>query len=170
MGSDLDKLNTISWWVGVIAKIAMVLFVCAIAAICVLMVVAAFNPDLLLDNIPELNTKGEIVLLGAMIITVVAFVIVILYYVNHLFMGIRKNNTPFTDESVKDLKTIAILVLVCAIVAPILSGVAEYVFDVGAEGAISFSPLTLFVAFVFYVLSLVFSYGAALQKESDETL
>jgi len=170
MDGPLEKLNKISWWVELIVKIAMVLLALAIFAVCVMMAVAAFDPDLLLNNIPELNTVGEVMVFGAMLIMMIILALVILYYIHHLFMSIRRNNTPFTDESVKDLKTIAILMLVCAIVTPIVSGAVVYALDIGTAARIDFNPFTLFVAFMVYVLSLVFSYGTALQKESDELL
>ena len=82
----------------------------------------------------------------------VAFVLaqVMLRMVTKLFTRIRESKSPFTEDVVKIIKVLAILL--------------------GLVVGVDNSILGIVVAFVIYTFALIFQYGAELQNQSDETL
>ncbi|AIZ56689.1 hypothetical protein Mpt1_c08100 [Candidatus Methanoplasma termitum] len=172
MSDTLDKLNKISWFVGIVVKILMALIVCAIVVVIALAIVAAVNIDFVLDNVSGLTSGSQVAILAVCVIVILILMFVILYYIDHFFMNIRKNNTPFNEASVKDLKILAILTLKLTIAQAVIGAVLAGTIFASQDlpSVIGFNPLSLFIAGVIYVLYLVFKYGVDLQKEADETL
>ena len=172
MSETLNKLNKISEIAGLIAKICMVLLTLGIAAAVILICVVGLDPNFL-TNLSESEvtiTNGQILTAGVTLFFGAVIGMVILYYLDRLFTNIHKNNTPFTDENVKSLKTIAILLVIFTIVVPAVSALTAYALDAGYDWTMQFNVISLFAAFIVYFLSLIFQHGTALQKESDETL
>jgi hypothetical protein len=170
MSAALTRLNKISEIVGLIVKIIMILIVVAMVGVCLAAIAIAVFPDIQLDIAPELTVAVNAAVFATMVIVLLVIIFAILYYIDRLFTGITKNNTPFTDDSVENLRMIAILMVVTAVAAPIMGGILVYFFDFSGATVFGFDPLILFVAFLIYIISLVFSHGTALQKESDVTL
>jgi hypothetical protein len=83
---------------------------------------------------------------------VAAFILaqVMLRMVTRLFTRIRENKSPFTEDVVKAIKALAILL---GLVVGIDNGI-----------------LGIVIAFVIYTFGLIFQYGAELQNQADETL
>jgi len=173
MSETLNRLNKISEIAGFIAKIGMVLLAIGIAVAIIMICVVGLNPDLLTD-ISEFTestvTNNQVLMLCLTVIIGAAFGIVLLYYLDRFFANIHENNTPFTDENVKYLRTIAILLLIFTFVVPAISMLLAYALDAGSDLIIQFNFVSLFAAFIVYFLSLIFKHGTALQKESDEML
>jgi len=172
MNEAMNKLSKISWFVGIIVKILMILIALAIAAVIILAIVAAVNIDLVMENVSSITSSGQVVIMAVCAIAILLFMLLILYYIDHFFKDIREKNTPFTEGSVKDLKILAILTLLFVIAQTVIGAVLVYSIDIpdGIPMTIGFNPVSLFVAGIIYVLYLVFKYGVELQKESDETL
>lgn len=82
----------------------------------------------------------------------VAFVLaqVMLRMVTKLFTRISESKSPFTEDVVKIIKALAILL--------------------GLVVGVDNSILGIVIAFVIYTFALIFQYGAELQNQSDETL
>ncbi len=100
-------------------------------------------------------------LLNAVCLTVVLFMI------RALMKSIEKCETPFCDEVIRKMKNFGYSLIPLAV----LSGTSENAWnllDVGVHGGIDLK--VVFVILVVFMLVMIFSYGAALQKESDETL
>ncbi|MDD2649012.1 MAG: hypothetical protein PHI27_02100 [Eubacteriales bacterium] len=74
----------------------------------------------------------------------------LLYFVTALFTKISESDTPFTLDIARRIKTIGILL--------------------GVAIALDNIYLGIVVAFVVYAIALIFSYGAELQRQVDETL
>ncbi|MDR1954900.1 MAG: DUF2975 domain-containing protein [Candidatus Methanoplasma sp.] len=171
MSDALNRLNRISGYIELTAKVLIALTIIGMIFAFALMVVVILNPDIL----PEVSgitaaTTEEAITLGVTIISGCVFGSITLYYLHRLFASIHKNNTPFVDENVKCLEMIAILVIAGSIAIPAISWATAYILDAGYELIMAFSPPLLFVAFLIYFVSLIFKYGTVLQKESDATL
>ena len=108
-------------------------------------------PLLLSENnsISLFNWQEHIVKYGfSDVISIIVF-IVALAYGKRIFKMLREDGSPFRDEVVKGLKNMAVALLVTGILT-------------GLTGVLS--------AGIVWVISLIFEYGCALQKESDTTL
>lgn len=80
-----------------------------------------------------------------------------------LLFGIRKNETPFTDKNGKKIRRISIMLMLLEPLVLLSQWVCGKPFP-EISGTIFCAGLILFN------VSLLFSYGAHLQQESDETL
>lgn len=172
MSEALDKLNRLSGYAGIFAKIVMAAMVIGMIGGCVLLVLTYTDPDIIIDNVPEVMSVGYAKAIAVNIIAGAAALFLIMYFVNRLFMNIHRNNAVFTDTNVKDLKMTALLILILAVVMTVIVSLTTY-FLIDAEEVLvgMFSPFPmLLTAFVVYMLALIFSHGADLQRESDETL
>ena len=147
----------------------MAVLIAGIVAVTLLMAASFVDADLIMENMkPAAISVGQLRALALIAAAACLFGLVIMYHINRIFMNIHRNNTPFTEDNVRDLRVIALLVLVVTIVLPIMSEASAYA--AGEAAVIGFNPFTLLMAFIIYILSLIFSYGTELQRESDETL
>jgi hypothetical protein len=150
-------------------KVALaVMIVAATAAPIALAATYAF-PDILNDIDPPV-VIGELRATLAALTAAAVIGAAISYYIVRMFENIRRHNTPFREEVVEDLRLVAKLLIVFTFAVPIVGWIAAWLADVSAESIFEFNLLTLFAAFLVYLLSLIFSYGTELQKEADETL
>lgn len=171
MSETLNKLNKISWFVSILAKVCMVLLAIGIVALTAMAVVVSLSDALLAeisDFVGRTIVSGQVLGVFIAAILAAALGIVTLYYIDRFFSNIHKSNTPFSDESVRYMEIIAVLLLISTIAIPAISALLAYAFD--SEVFMQFNLIPLFAAFIVYFMSLVFRYGASLQKESDETL
>ena len=92
---------------------------------------------------------------------------VVLFMIRALMKSIEKCETPFCDEVIRKMKNFGYSLIPLAV----LSGTSENawnILDVGVHGGIDLK--VVFVILVVFMLVMIFSYGAELQKQSDETL
>jgi magnesium-transporting ATPase (P-type) len=166
----MNKLNRLSGYAAVAAKIMMVILIIAIIATAILLIVSVAYQDLLNENLFTVDlTLTEVRAVSLNAITVCIVALILLYYVARLFTNIHRDSKIFTESNVKDLRMIALLMVIAAVVIVIVTGII-YLWNPSPilDGA---SPLfLLMMAFFVYILSLIFSHGAELQKQSDETL
>jgi len=171
MSDTLNRLNKLSGYAGLFAKIVMMLLIIAVIGGCVLLALTFADPDLIIDNVPEATSIGYAQATALNIITGAAVLFPIMYFINRFFMNIHKSNVVFTYTNVRDLRTVALLIVVLAVVMTVVVSLTTYFLLNAEDIVVGFSPLTmLLTAFIVYVLSLIFSHGADLQRESDETL
>jgi len=169
MEETKKKLQTIC----TIGSVISALFIVALAiALIACVIIAIVAPDII-DNFTGVDvvgdvTAGEIRILAVVLIVnlIITGIMFILLY--RLFQNIRASS-PFTDENVKTMKFLALILFVFGILAPLMNVIANSLMDnvsipewVGMEVIIG--------AVIFYCLSLIFQYGTELQKESDQTL
>jgi len=168
----LNRLNKISGYAGVAAKIIMVLLVICIVAAVILLAALYFDFDLIINEFAdEPVTRGQIQAAAVNGIAGSIVGLAIMYFINRLFTNIHKSNALFTDDNVRDLRIIAILLAVAAVVITIVSVLTIVFLLDTADVVVGFNPLVmLLTASVVYIVSLIFSYGTELQKQSDETL
>jgi len=83
------------------------------------------------------------------------------YHAQNIFKDISIDSSPFEMKQVKRIKRVAILYLIISL------------FDFQnspASFTVSLNLVGIIGAFMFYCMALIFEYGCALQKESDEIL
>ena len=169
MEETKKKLRTICTVGSVISALFIVALVIALIT-CV--IIAILAPDIM-DNFTGVEvvgdvTSGEIRILAIVLsvnVIITGIMFILLY---RMFQNMRETS-PFTEENVKTMKLLALLLFIFGILAPMMNMIANSLMDnvsipewVGMEVIIG--------AVIFYCLSLIFQYGTELQKESDQTL
>jgi len=89
-------------------------------------------------------------------------------FMDRLFTNIRRSYTPFTLENAKVLKHAAVALLFSVVSMPFIFVILASLLNQRYQ--ISIELLLFVLSLIVYCISLVFRYGALLQKESDETL
>ena len=169
MEETKKKLRTICTVGTVISALFIVALAIALIACAIIAIIA---PDII-DNFTGVEvigdvTSGEIRVLAIVLIVNLIATLTMFVLLYRLFQNIRASS-PFTDENVKTMKLLALILFVFGIIAPIMNVIANGLMDnvsipewIGMEVIIG--------AVIFYCLSLIFQYGTELQKESDQTL
>ena len=96
-------------------------------------------------------------------------VTVTLYMVKALMKSLKKCETPFAEDVIKNMTRFATSLVCVVILHMILGGVLSSVRS-GSKFELSIDLGSILLVAVIYVLITVFKYGAQLQHESDETL
>jgi undecaprenyl pyrophosphate phosphatase UppP len=122
-------------------------------------------PDVVMDELTE--RQAQAVAFSALSASIVA--LVIMFFVQRLFTNIHASDAVFTDGNAKDLRSLAIMIVVAAVVMMIVTGIT-YLIDPSPIINGSSTLMFLLLAFIVYILSLIFQHGAELQRQSDETL
>ncbi|MBR7034124.1 MAG: DUF2975 domain-containing protein [Clostridia bacterium] len=97
--------------------------------------------------------------------------IAVFVMMRRLMRALETADSPFSDGVVKGMTGFAISLIPYAVLKPLASGLGRG-FLLGGEVDFSFGVdlSTAFAALVIILLIMIFKYGAAIQKESDETL
>ena len=96
-------------------------------------------------------------------------VTVTLYMVKALMKSLKKCETPFAEDVIKNMTRFATSLVCVVILHMILGGVLSSVRS-GSKFELSIDLGSILLVAVIYILIIVFKYGAQLQHESDETL
>ena len=96
-----------------------------------------------------------------------AAVIVALYFFRALMKQFMVCDTPFSDSVVKKMRAFAIALIPCMVAYHAASAAKNYV--LGNDGSPGLILSVVFVLTIF-VLTMIFKYGAELQKEHDDTV
>ena len=105
------------------------------------------------DFINNLNIENFMVWAALncfMAATIVAIVTVVIVLIRKVFVELRDNDTPFTENVRNQLKITGILVTICALMESL--------------------AIAAIIGLSFWCLYCVFGYGMELQKNDDETL
>lgn len=94
----------------------------------------------------------------------------LVFYCHLLFKNIAREGTPFIDANVHLLISIGIISLVRALAVPLVLTIIFAATGTESIFTSGFSGIGIIVALFVFALSLVFKYGAELQKEADTTL
>ena len=122
---------------------------------------AAFNVTA--NNGTTISIAAQSLMLIDMIL--ISFAI---FFVYAIFNEIRKGFTPFSHENTTRIKKIALLAAILSIVGSYSDALVDY-YTIG-ELTWRINIIGIIVAIIIYCISLIFSYGCDLQRESDETL
>jgi len=173
MSDTLNRLHRISGYAGVVAKVIMAFLIIAVIAAAVMLAAVSADLEPIAEGLAEETefTKGDVQAAALNAIVAGLAGIMIMYVVNRLFTNIHKRNALFTDDNVRDLRTISLMLVVSAIAITIVSVLTIVFLLDTTDIVVGFNPLAmLLAAFIVYIMSLIFSYGTELQKQSDETL
>lgn len=170
MVNALERLTTLSKYITIILKIIMILIIVGAVLMSILTVTVALNDDMFAEIFKELGRNDFFVIYITTMIGL-ALAIIVVYELHSLFDNIYREHTPFIEENARILKYISMLVLVSAVVIPIIAIISTHLLGANPDNDYStFNVGLIFTAFIIYLSSLIFKYGVALQKESDETL
>jgi hypothetical protein len=166
---NLKKLGEISHYALIAIWLVLIVSLISIVVSLLIITMIAMNYPPIMEMIMHLRTTKENALYNyssTAIISAVSFIMML--FMIRFFENIRTSYTPFTLENAKILKDSSIVMLLSAGLMPItfliLASLLKQKYEINIE-------LLLFVlALIVYCISLVFRYGALLQKESDETL
>ena len=128
---------------------------------------AAFNVTA--NNGTTINIEAQsllIMFVFMLIDTLLISLAILLVYA--VFNEIMKSLTPFLPENTVRIKKIALIVAILSIVGSCSDALVDY-YTIGAL-TWRINVIGIIVAVIIYCISLIFSYGCDLQRESDETL
>ena len=113
----------------------------------------------------DLNDALLLILCG---MAIVAAIVVALFFFKALMKQFMLCDSPFSDGVVQKMRSFAIALIPCIVVVQGMKSAIGSIFS----GSFNFDVDFISVAFVFiiFVLTMIFKYGAALQKEHDETV
>ena len=111
---------------------------------------------------------GLWVLIAAFVVLICG--IIVAHLVEQLCKTFRNCETPFTEDISNQLKKVAISLIPLGILAPMVENGVDGFLAGKVDVVISVDLLTVFLVVMIYMLAAIFSYGTALQQESDETL
>lgn len=117
-----------------------------------------------------LESTGEVIAEMCTIIVSGAFVLYILFIAFRMFKSISISIMPFDQENAKRLKKIGVLLLIYSLVEPIARKGFYRTFAPTVKIQSSLNMVSVVLALFFFVIAVVFDYGAELQRLSDETL
>ena len=86
-----------------------------------------------------------------------------------MFRKISVSGKPFSAESVKLLRVIALVFMIGAVLSSAVTAVALAVTN-AEEISVSLDAGAIFLGALLLILAQIFKYGTILQQESDETL
>ena len=117
----------------------------------------------------DLNVQAVLV---ALIFTLINSIctVVILFFIRALMKAIEKSDTPFCDNVIKKMKLFGYSLIPFAFLSGTSENIWDSLFSLGANVHLGIDLKVVFGILVVFMLVMIFTYGAALQKESDETL
>lgn len=116
------------------------------------------------------TSTGELIAEMWIILVSGIFVLPILLLARGIFYSTSKDIMPFSRENAERLHKIAAILLVYSIVQPIAKAGFYKSFSPEITIQSSLNINSVILALIFLFISIVFTYGADLQRQSDETL
>ena len=99
----------------------------------------------------------------------IAAVVVALYFFKALMKQFSVCETPFCDDVIKKMRAFAIALIPTMAMSAMSNGLAKGLLaDAFSFGSVDLIPVAFVV--VVFVLTMIFKYGAMLQKQYDETV
>lgn len=180
MDSLKEKIQKTSGIMAVITKVLCILLAVGLLIPVLVLMRSAAAPDTDLSAIPGLGfyspsgelmtSNGEIIAGMFTIIVSAIFIIYILIIAYRIFKAISRYMMPFSHDNAKKLKKIAVILLIYSIAVPIAKAGFYGTFAPEIQIQTSVNSLSVILAMIFFFISVLFSYGAELQQQSDETL
>lgn len=180
MKPSQEKIKNTSKKIGIVLKfgfiVSNVIAILSLIAIGILVFsgedtkssfLAAFNVTTNNGTAISIEARSLLVMFAFMLIDTMLISLAI-FFVYAVFDEIRKGFTPFSHENTARIKKIAIIVAILSIVGSYSDALVDY-YTIG-ELTWRVNIIGLIVAIIIYCISLIFSYGCDLQRESDETL
>jgi hypothetical protein len=167
--NNLKKLGEISHYASIAVWTVLALSLISMAVSLTMIVLIGINYPPMMDMLMHMRTTKENALYNYSSTVVISMVsLIMMLFMDRLFTNIRRSYTPFTFENAKVLKYAALVLLLSAILMPLIFVILASLLNQRYQ--ISIEILLFVLSLIVYCISLVFRYGAVLQKESDETL
>ena len=128
---------------------------------------AAFDVTAINGTTISIEARSLLIMFIFMLIDTILISLAI-FFVYAVFDELRKGFTPFSHENTARIKKIAIITAILSIVGSCSDALVDY-YTIG-ELTWRVNIIEMIVAIIIYCISLIFSYGCDLQRESDETL
>lgn len=128
---------------------------------------AAFNVTANNGTTISIEARSLLIMFVFMLIDTLLISLAI-FLVYAVFNEIIKGLTPFLPENTVRIKKIALIVAILSIVGSCSDALVDY-YTIG-KLTWRIHVIGIIVAVIIYCISLIFSYGCDLQRESDETL
>lgn len=117
-----------------------------------------------------MTTTNEIIAEMSSIILSSVFILFVLLLAYQIFKSISLDAIPFSQANAIRLKKIAIVLVIYSIVQPISRAWFYTIFAPEITIQVSLNVISTILSLIFFFISIVFTYGAELQRLSDETL
>ena len=180
MKPSQEKIRSMSKKISIVLKLGFivsnVIVILSLIAIGILVLsgeetklsfLAAFNVTANNGTTISIEAQSLLIMFAFMLIDTILISLAI-FFVYAIFDKIRKGFTPFTHENTTRIKKVAIITAILSIVGSYSDLFVDY-YTIG-ELTWRVNIIGMIVAIIVYCISLIFSYGCDLQKESDETL
>ena len=148
--------------------------------------IASVGEDELLDNATvsetekgykvDFNSSKFTVSLGRIIyglaatLAYVVCIIVTLFMLRYLFKSLEKCETPFCDDVIGRMKNFGFSLIPFVVLKGITDSAWGSIFSKNFNFDFNIDLTVVFGILIIFMLAMIFSYGAELQKQSDETL
>ena len=113
----------------------------------------------------DLNDALALIIYG---IVYVAAIVVALFFFRALMKEFMVCDSPFSEGVVKKMRNFAISLIPCTAMIMVMKSAISAVFSHSFNFDLDF--ISVAFVFIIFVLTMIFKYGAALQKEHDETV
>jgi magnesium-transporting ATPase (P-type) len=176
MTMNIEKLKRTSRLFSAASLMIIAALLIAMVAVIELGMAVAFSDDIMRmiaeGAEPAVSiVKNDVYIVVAIACVCIPLVAAMFFLAYRLFRNIGGSHTPFDAENVKILKLISYLLMIIAIPVSIIASSVLIMYTSWSDGNIAWGGFGLvIVAVMFYFMAHIFEYGAALQKESDETL
>lgn len=121
-------------------------------------------------KVPQLITIKSILGLCIMALFLLAAVYVTLIYITRLCKALKVCVSPFEENVVASLTAFSYSLIPYAVIASLCPAIVDVCLGSSDSIFVNINSGVVLVVIALICLSFIFKYGAALQKESDETL
>lgn len=111
---------------------------------------------------------GPLLLMFAFMLADAVLISFAVFFIHGVFAEIKKGCTPFSPANTVRIKKAAVIIAVLSIAGGCSDALVDYYTIGGLAWRVNVTGLI--TAVIIYCISLIFSYGCDLQRESDETL
>lgn len=118
----------------------------------------------------SLTTRGEVIAEMSAVIVSSVLMLRLFFIAYRVFSKISKDSTPFSQFSVFSLKKIGKLMILYSFLVPLLRFIFYSAFSPATDNMSFLNVEYAMLALIFFFLTIIFQYGAELQRQSDETL
>jgi len=115
-------------------------------------------------------SKGKLLLSLVSSVLFLLSVVIALYMVKALMKALKECDTPFADNVIASMKRFAYSLIPAVVLSAITEGLWSMFISGGNGIELSLNLGGLLLIAMLFILVMVFTYGAELQRESDETL
>lgn len=135
--------------------------------------ISVTDKDIIIDGSaksPAVITMGSIRGAVGYAIAIIVCALILFKFVSRLCKALASCTTPFEDNVCRTLNRFSIVLLIYVIVKGTLAACISGLLAGANSFSLSVDFSAILLALGIYVLSIIFKYGAILQRESDETL